>query len=136
MALVVSMQQHSYDFRARTVAAAAIATLLISGLPLLAHHGWEGYRSEAFEITGTVESTVSTAGPHASLKIHADGQVWNVVLAPPPRTERAGLKAGMIPVGDTVTAYGHRHKDPKTFEIKTERLRWKDRLFNVYPDRS
>ena len=113
MALVVSMQQHSYEFRARTVAAAAIATLLISGLPLLAHHGWEGYRSEDFEITGTVESTVSTAGPHASLKILADGQVWNVVLAPPPRTERAGLKAGMIPVGDTVTAYGHRHKDPE-----------------------
>ena len=130
------MQQHSYDFRARTVAAAAIATVLIAGLPLLAHHGWEGYRTEAFEITGTVESTVTTAGPHASLKINADGQVWNVVLAPPPRTERAGLKAGMIPVGDTVTAYGHRHKDPKTFEVKTERLRWKDRLFNVYPDRS
>ena len=41
-----------------------------------------------------------------------------------------------VPVGETVTAYGPRHKDPKTFEIKTERLRWKDRLFNVYPDRS
>jgi len=136
MALVVPMQQHSYRFRMRTVAAAAIAILLVSGLPLLAHHGWEGYRSEDFELTGTVESTVSTSGPHASLKVRADGEVWNVVLAPPPRTERAGLKAGMIPVGETVTAYGHRHKDSKTFEIKTERLRWKDRLFNVYPDRS
>jgi hypothetical protein len=130
------MQQHSYACRARTVAAAAIATLLLSSLPLLAHHGWEGYQTQAFEISGTVESTVTTAGPHASLKIRADGQVWNVVLAPPPRTERAGLKSGMIPVGETVTAYGHRHKDLKIFEIKTERLRWKDRLFNVYPDRS
>jgi len=115
--------------------AGAIA-LLIATAPALAHHGWEGYRSEDFEITGTVESPVSTSGPHASLKIRADGQVWNVVLAPPPRTERAGLKAGMLPAGETVTAYGHRHNDAKTFEIKTERLRWKDRLFNVYPDRS
>ena len=47
----------------------------------------------------------------------------------------AGLKAGMIPVGERVTAYGHRHKNPKTLEIKTERLRWNDRVFNVYPDR-
>ena len=85
---------------------------------------------------GTVETPVSLSGPHASLRIKADGQLWNVVLAPPPRTERAGLKTGMIPAGETVTAYGHRHKDPKTFEVKTERLRWKDKLFNVYPDRS
>jgi hypothetical protein len=128
------MQKHSYS--RRLWLASALATAISVGGSARAHHGWEGYRSEDFEITGTVESTVSTSGPHASLKVRADGQVWNVVLAPPPRTERAGLKAGMIPVGETVTAYGHRHKDPKTFEIKTERLRWKDRLFNVYPDRS
>ena len=115
--------------------AAAIA-VLACWIPVHAHHGWEGYRTEDFEITGTVETPVSLSGPHASLKIKSDGQVWNVVLAPPPRTERAGLKTGMIPVGDTVTAYGHRHKDAKTFEVKTERLRWKDKLFNVYPDRS
>lgn len=120
----------------RIVICAAALSLVACWIPVLAHHGWEGYRTEDFEITGTVETAVSLSGPHASLKIKADGQVWNVVLAPPPRTERAGLKAGMIPVGETVTAYGHRHKDPKTFEIKTERLRWKDRLFNVYPDRS
>ena len=114
---------------------AAIA-LIACWIPVLAHHGWEGYLTEDFEITGTVDAPVSLSGPHASLKIKADGQVWNVVLAPPPRTERAGLKTGMIPVGDTVTAYGHRHKDAKTFEVKTERLRWKDKLFNVYPDRS
>ena len=83
-----------------------------------------------------MDTAVSLSGPHASLKIKADGQVWNVVLAPPPRTARAGLKEGMIPVGATVTAYGHRHKDPKTLEVKTERLRWNDKLFNVYPERS
>jgi len=120
----------------RVVAIAAALALGLGWIPVLAHHGWEGYRTEDFEITGTVETPVSLAGPHASLKIRADGQVWNVVLAPPPRTSRAGLKEGMIPLGATVTAYGHRHKDAKTFEIKTERLRWNGRLFNVYPERS
>jgi len=126
---------HASQTRRATTFAAAIA-LIASSLPVLAHHGWEGYRTEDFEITGTVETAVSLSGPHASLKIKADGQVWNVVLAPPPRTARAGLKEGMIPVGATVTAYGHRHKDPKTLEVKTERLRWNDKLFNVYPERS
>ena len=127
--------QNPSQTRSRLTFAAAIA-LIACWIPVLAHHGWEGYRTEDFEITGTVETPVSLSGPHASLTIKSDGQVWNVVLAPPPRTERAGLKTGMIPVGDTVTAHGHRHKDPKTFEVKTERLRWKDKLFNVYPDRS
>jgi hypothetical protein len=128
------MQTPSYKRRVVTVA--AVLTLLAGWIPVFAHHGWQGYRTEDFEISGTVETPVSLSGPHASLKIRVEAQVWNVVLAPPPRTERAGLKAGMIPVGATVTAYGHRHKDPATFEIKTERLRWNDRLFNVYPDRS
>lgn len=122
--------------RTLALVGALVTLVLLTLTPVEAHHGWEGYRSEDFEITGVVESPVSLAGPHASLKIRVDGQLWNVVLAPPPRTERAGLKNGMVPVGDTVTAYGHRHKSEKTLEIKTERLRWNGRLFNVYPDRS
>ncbi len=126
-----------YLNRARYWAVAAALVFVGSWPPALsAHHGWEGYLRADFEITGTVESSVTTRGAHASLKVNVDGQVWNVVLAPPARTERAGLKSGMIPVGATVTAYGHRHRDPKTLEIKTERLRWNERLFNVYPDRT
>ena len=30
---------------------------------------------------------------------------------------------------------GHRNKDPKRFEMKTERVTWNSRTFNVYPDR-
>jgi hypothetical protein len=119
----------------RVTSAAFALALLAGSAAALAHHGWEGYRTEDFELAGTVEVPVSLAGPHAALKIRADGQLWNVVLAPPPRTARAGLTEGIIPTGATVTAYGHRHKDPKTFEVKTERLRWNDRLFNVYPER-
>lgn len=129
---------HRHRFaRLATIAAFVIGAAVITSHPVLAHHGWGGYLDQEFEISGTVESPVSVAGPHASVKIKAsDGQVWNVLLAPPPRTESAGLKADTLPVGAQVTAYGHRHRDPKTFEVKTERLRWKDRLFNVYPDRT
>ena len=115
--------------------ATALAFVFATMAPLSAHHGWGGYDNKEFEITGTVESPVSLAGPHASMKVRVEGQVWDVVLAPPFRTQESGLKEGMIPVGATVTAHGHRHKDPKKFEIKTERVTYSGRVYNVYPDR-
>jgi hypothetical protein len=121
--------------RQSLVRAALFAAALVP-MSVAAHHGWAGYLGEDMEITGTVETPVSLAGPHAALKIRSNGQLWNVVLAPPPRTSSAGLKEGMIPVGATVTAHGHRHRDPKVFEIKTERLTWNGKTFNVYPDRT
>jgi len=68
-------------------------------------------------------------------RLLADGKVWDLTLAPPARTERAGLKEGIIPVGATVTIHGHRNRDPKRFEVKTERVVWNGHTFNVYPDR-
>ena len=115
---------------------AVLFALALTPISVAAHHGWAGYFDEETAITGTVETPVSLAGPHAALKIRSNGQVWDVVLAPPPRTSQAGLKEGLIPVGATVTAHGHRHRDPKKFEIKTERLTWGTRTFNVYPDRT
>jgi len=87
------------------------------------------------DLTGTVAVPVSLAGPHATLKVNAEGHVWDVVLAPPARTEAAGLKEGMIPVGASVVVHGQRHRDPKKFEIKTTRLTYNGKTFNVYPDR-
>jgi hypothetical protein len=100
-----------------------------------AHHGWGGNSTEEFELTGTVERGVSLAGPHATMKIRAEGQVWDITLAPPARTQAAGLKEGIIPVGATVMIHGHRNLDPKKYEVKTERVMWNGHLFNVYPDR-
>lgn len=114
----------------------ALALLAVCVAPLSAHHGWGGYANEEFEVTGTLATPVSLAGPHANTTIKVDNQVWNVVLAPPAGTQRSGLREGMIPVGATVTVHGHRHRNPKTFEIKTERLTWNGRTFNLYPDRS
>jgi hypothetical protein len=118
------------------IVGALAAVALLSSRTVSAHHGWGGYLDAEFEITGVVESPVSLAGPHASMKIRADGHVWDLVLAPPPRSQQAGLKDGMIPVGSKVTAHGHRHRDNNRFEVKTERLTWGDKVFNVYPDRS
>src|SRR6202035_2106742 len=101
-----------------------ILTLSLSALPASAHHGWAGNSDEEFELTGTVEKGVSLAGPHATMKVRADGQVWDLTLAPPARTEHAGLKEGIIPVGAAVTIHGHRNRDAKRFEMKGEPITW------------
>lgn len=100
-----------------------------------AHHGWAGNGDEQFEITGKVVKALSLAGPHANLQINADGQVWEITLAPPARTERAGLKETTIPVGAEIKVSGHRSTDSGKFEIKTERVEYQGKLYNVYPDR-
>jgi hypothetical protein len=112
-----------------------MALLVLMAIPVLAHHGWGGNSDEEFQITGTVQKGVSLAGPHATMKIMANGQSWDLTLAPPARTEAAGLKEGIIPVGAMVTVHGHRNRDAKKFEIKTERITWNGRTFDVYPDR-
>jgi hypothetical protein len=113
----------------------SILALSLSAIPVWAHHGWAGNADEEFELTGTVQTGVSLAGPHATMKLLADGKVWDLTLAPPARTQRAGLKEGTIPVGATVTIHGHRNKDANRFEVKTERVMWNGHTYNVYPDR-
>lgn len=100
-----------------------------------AHHGWAGNEDQQFELTGTVVKVVSLAGPHANLQIEAEGQVWEITLAPPARTERAGLKENTIPLGAEITVSGHRSDDAERLEIKTERVTYKGKVYNVYPDR-
>ena len=113
----------------------AIVALSLSHFPAKAHHGWAGNQDEEFELTGTVEQGVSLAGPHATMKLRMQGKVWDLTLAPPARTERAGLKEGIIPVGAMVTIHGHRNRDANRFEVKTERVMWNGHTFDVYPDR-
>ena len=113
------------------------ALLALPAMPVLAHHGWGGNQDAEFEMSGTLVKQVSLAGPHATMQIKdKNGQVWDITLAPPPRTDRAGLKENTIPLGATVMVHGHRNSDPKRFEIKTERVTWEGKVFNVYPDRT
>ena len=128
------MQQLSIPRNVGVLALVCLVTLFV--VPVSAHHGWGGYHEQEFELSGTLETAVSVAGPHATAKMRtADGKVWDVVLAPGGRTERAGLREGIIPLGAKVTAHGHRHRDPNKLEIKTERLSWNGKDYNVYPDR-
>lgn len=120
----------------KILTAAPLALLLAAGAPALAHHGWAGNGDEEFELSGTVESPVSLAGPHATMKVLADGQVWDITLAPPPRTQAAGLTEKTLAKGAKVTVHGHRNKDAKRYEIKTERVTSEGKTFNVYPDRT
>ena len=104
--------------------AQALAEIFPSSTPVvaaasttvMAHHGWGGYQSAEFEIEGTVTHDVTFNGPHATMKITVNDQVWDLTLAPPARTAQAGLKSGIIPVGATILAHGHRHVDPKRFD--------------------
>jgi len=129
------MLEHEHGVTQSLVVVAALVAIAWLSAPVLAHHGWGGYVDETSELTGTVESPVSLAGPHATMKVKAEGHVWDVVLAPPPRTEAAGLKEATIPVGAQVTVHGNRHRDPKKFEIKTSKVTWNGKVFAVYPDR-
>jgi len=130
------MEYQVFGRRRIVLAVSALATgALLSTAPLLAHHGWGGYLDAEFELAGTLEAPVKVASPHATMKIRSGDQVWDAVLAPPAQTVKAGLKEGVIPTGAEVTAHGHRHSDPKRLEIKTERVSWNGRVFNVYPDR-
>ena len=114
-----------------------VCALALLPLSAAAHHGWAGNSDEEFELSGTVSSPVNLVGPHATMKIKAsDGQVWDLTLASAPQTKSAGLTENAIPVGSTVTAHGHRNRDPKKFEIKTERVTFNGKTFNVYPNRS
>ena len=113
----------------------AVLAFALVALPASAHHGWGGNSRDGFELTGTVERGVSLAGPHATMQIRVEGQVWDITLAPPARTSRAGLTEDIIPVGATVIVHGHRNMDAGRFEVKTERVTWNGRTFSVYPDR-
>lgn len=103
--------------------------------PAVAHHGWSGQSTTQSQVTGTVQKPVSLNGPHATMEILVDGQVWNVTLAPPARTQSAGLTPSTLKVGDTVTIVGNRSTDPKRFEMKTVRVTSGGRNYDVYPDR-
>ncbi len=115
----------------------ALAALCFSVLafPAMAHHGWAGQQDQQSEISGKVQKPVDLNGPHATMQIVSEGKVWDITLAPPPRTRAAGLTPDALKVGDTVTIRGNRSSDPKRFEMKTVRVTAGGRNYDVYPDR-
>ena len=122
--------------RTRSFVGLTGAALGLVALEAWAHHGWAGQQTDQFELTGKLQTDVSLAGAHGSMQIVDDkGQVWDITLAPAARTERAGLKPGVIPMGATVTIRGNRNSDMKRFEVKTVRVTHDGKNYDVYPDR-
>ena len=116
----------------RTGLAAAFA---LAASPAFAHHGWGGQEEAVTTLNGTVVQGVSLAGPHATMKIKVGNDVWDLTLAPPARTERSGLKEGLIPVGATVMVRGNRNSDHNRHEMKTIYIKQGTTEYHVYPDR-
>ena len=77
----------------------SLAAGLAAAAPANAHHGWSGQSDTQSQVTGTVTKPVSLSGPHATLEIVSNGQVWNITLAPPARTQSAGLTPSTLKVG-------------------------------------
>ena len=96
-----------------------LAMSLVVSTAALAHHGWGGYK-ERMEITVTITELI-LRNPHDRLKAtDADGQEWNLLLAPPARNRRFGFSEENISVGDVVELYGMKH--PSRLEIKVHCL--------------
>jgi len=117
----------------KALLAAAIAVMALA-TPSSAHHGWGEYQDAEFSLSGVVE-TANLGGPHGLLRVRAAGAVWEVVLAPPTRIQRAGLTREAM-AGTRVTVRGHRHRNAQRMEMKTERLVVGNRTFDLYPERS
>jgi len=112
----------------------AAAFMLAAG-PALAHHGWSGQEEAVTTLSGTVVQGVSLAGPHATMKIKVDNDVWDLTLAPPARSASSGLKEGLIPVGATVMVRGNRNSDHSRHEMKCIYVKQGAKEYHVYPDR-
>ena len=111
------------------------AISIASTIPAFAHHGWGGNVDEVTALTGMVTEGGKLAGPHGTMKIMtSDRMVWDITLAPPFRTQSAGLRQDTIPVGAIVTVHGQRNRDPNRLEMKTIQVEYAGKQYNVYPE--
>ena len=97
----------------------SIASLLGAVPVATAHHGWGGYR-DSLVLTVTVTELV-LRNPHDRLRaVDAEGNEWNLLLAPPARNRRFGFNEESVSVGDVIDLYGRKH--PSRNEVKVHCL--------------
>lgn len=117
----------------RAAAVIIVHLTLLAAMPAAGHHGWSGNAGE-ISVTGELITALSLAGPHGTMQVRdAEGRVWDITLAPAPRTHRAGLREDTIPTGAQVTVEGERNADAARHEIKVRRVTHGDRHYDVYP---
>ncbi len=124
---------NNVQFTRRAAIGAASAALLAS-TTAFAHHGWAWTEDETYQLTGAIED-IYLGNPHARLKIKAADGVWDVDLAPPARTLRAGFDETAAKVGDAVTATGNRSRDHGQRVMKAVTIEVNGKRYDVYPDR-
>ncbi len=109
------------------------AALCLAGAAF-AHHGWAWTEDEETQLSGQLEK-IHLGNPHAHVALRNAQGLWEVDLAPPGPTERAGFVEGVAKVGDTALVTGHRSKDPKELMFKAETITVNGKTFDVYPSR-
>lgn len=113
---------------------ASFCALLLLSVPAIAHHGWSWAEGETTELSGTIQE-ISFAPPHPSLTVEADGEVWQIDLANPRQTQRAGFVEGAAQPGDHVTILGNRSLDETERLMKAVRITIDGQNFDLYPER-
>lgn len=118
---------------ARSLAVGATVLGLGAGAAF-AHHGWRWAEDGTFELTGTVREA-RLGNPHGLLTVESAGETWTVEVGQPWRNERAGLTDDRLGPGVTLTASGHRSRDPAERLMKAERITIDGTVHDLYPDR-
>ncbi len=111
-----------------------LGTALCFAGAAFAHHGWAWTEDEETQMSGQLEK-IHLGNPHAHVELRNAQGLWEVDLAPPGPTERAGFVDGVAKVGDTAIVTGHRSKDPKELMFKAETITVNGKTFDVYPSR-
>lgn len=120
-----------FGSRARTV---FLAAALVLPTAAIAHHGWSWTADEESRLSGTIEE-ISFGNPHAHLALRNEEGLWDVDLAPPSATTRAGFVEGVASVGDEVSVTGHRSRDLDELAFKAETITVNGKTYDVYPSR-
>jgi len=112
-----------------------LAAVGVSFAPALAHHGWSWAEEAQSTLTGTIEA-ISMDPPHPSLKVKAeDGTLWQIDLANPAATERAGWRGDSAKPGEAITILGNRSLDADEKRMKAVRITVGGKNYDMYPDR-
>lgn len=111
----------------------AAAALLIPAAAM-AHHGWNWTEEKESRLSGTIVS-IDYGNPHTSLELRNAQGVWEVDLAPPSASTRAGFVKGVAKPGDRAVLTGHRSRDAGELAFKAETITVTGKTYDVYPNR-
>ncbi|MCA0200260.1 MAG: hypothetical protein LCH56_05400 [Proteobacteria bacterium] len=119
----------------RPAAAFVLAAALTIGTAAYAHHGWEWAEETQTTLEGTIRE-IYIGPPHPTLKVEtAKDGLWQIDLANPSQTARAGFAEGSARPGHKIVILGNRstQKDQKLMKAVKITVEGKD--FLLYPER-